>query len=93
MKGIGEGALELKELQGSVIVCSEKLCVALELSNDTRGTYGDTTGPVGNFVVVDYKERRAFLGSTIEAWLQHRLGTSEQLSVLAVDVRERAPEE
>jgi len=90
-------SIELKELQGSVIVCSEKLCIALELSNDARGTYGDTTGPTGNFVVVDYKERRVFLGTTIEdcfeAWLRHRLGTSERLSVLAVDVHERAPEE
>ena len=91
-------SIELKELQGSVIVCSEKLCIALELSNDARGTYGDTVEkPVGNFVVVDYKERRVFLGTTIEdcfeAWLQRRLGTSERLSVLAVNVHERAPEE
>lgn len=93
----GEGnppALELKELEGVAFVCYKGACIALELSNDARGTYGDTAErPVGSFVLVDYESRWVFLGATIEdcfeAWLQRRLGTSERFTVLAADVRER----
>jgi hypothetical protein len=80
-------ARELKEIDGSIIICYDGSCVRWAISGDTHKVYGDAT----NFVLVDYNERKVFLGSTIEdiyeAWLRRRIVTDKPINLLAVDVK------
>jgi len=93
MSNVNSHVKELRELDGSVIICYEGNCLALSLSTDKRKVYGDTVEKTaGNFVLVDYDSRKAFLGSTIEdcfeAWLRCRLVTDKPLQLLAVNVKQ-----
>ncbi|MCI4407817.1 MAG: hypothetical protein JHC26_01905 [Thermofilum sp.] len=91
MANMDNHATELREINGSIIICYDGSCFTWSISGDTHKVYGDTFENTGNFVLVDYNERRVFLGRTIEdcyeAWLRRRIMTDKPIKLVAVDVK------